>query len=187
MHPETTLKPTTTKEVVESNTGLTTSGTAVVAQRKSAGVPVPNTHSRRGKTGFIGLFTDVLGSAIVQNVKAGAPIPIAAGLNRVPAATVANWLEEGEADPNGKYGVFAADIRQAQGEFVMEAIEGIKDAGLSDAKQWTALMTLLERIYPEFFRRPDAKNGPDITINIGRFDQVVQEAHEQKQLSYGGG
>lgn len=102
-------------------------------------------------------YTPEVGEAIIESVKGGMPIKMAAQYHRVPYRTVMDWLAHGE---NGKdpFEAFAVEVRQAQATFVFEMIEAIKKAGVGNAKQWAALMTLLERLYPEDFRRPTERS-----------------------------
>lgn len=98
-------------------------------------------------------YTPEIGAAVIASVAGGMPVKMASQYHRVPYRTVMHWLSEGEKgkDP---FEAFAVEVRQAQATFVFEMIEAIKEAGVGNAKQWTALMTLLERLYPEDFRRP---------------------------------
>lgn len=153
-------------------------------KRTSAGsIVVP------GKQGFQGLYSQPLHDAIVDAVRDGMPLTFAAHLTRVSQPTVSTWLSNGEADPNGQYGPFAADVRQAQAEFVQEAIRAIKDSGMSDAKQWTALMTLLERIYPETFKRPDNNTNINVGVGVqvGLVEEKLHELHAAGEIVYDGG
>lgn len=148
---------------------------------------------RRGTQGFISTFTPIKGVAIVEGVERGMPYTFAAMQQRVPQATASRWLKQGEEDGDeGKdtdLAIFAADIRKAQADFVQKAIDGIVDAGLDDAKQWTALMTLLERIYPEYFKRPMEKAGTNINVNVGVgfVEKRLHELHARGEIVYDGG
>lgn len=125
-----------------------------------------------------------IGMAVVESIRAGMPLNMAAQFHRIPSRTVRNWLDKGE-DGQDPYEAFAIEVRQAQAEFVMQCIEGIKAAGFKDAKQWTALMTMLERLYPEDFRRPTER-----TENLhlhGFVDGRIQELMNEGRVAYTGG
>ena len=142
----------------------------------------------RSGIGWRLLLTDDLADAIITKVAKGMPYALACNMNGISQSTGANWLQRGEEEPDGTFGPFSMAIRKAQAEFVERAIDGIVDAGLSDAKQWTALMTILERVYPDYFRRPSEKGG-DITINnvIGVVEGKVHQLHEAGEIQYDGG
>lgn len=143
---------------------------------------------QKGHRGFLTVFEPETAEKIVETVRGGMPLAFAANLARVNAVTVQSWVARGEQDPDHElFGPFAADIREAQAAFVQEAIEGIKDAGLSDAKQWTALMTLLERIYPEYFKRPDSRQNINVNVAVGVVERQLHELHEAGEIVYEGG
>jgi hypothetical protein len=171
----------TKAQVVDSSTGSTSTA---LAKPKRSRKP-----AYKGKA-IVGnaktTFTPALGQSIIQSCREGMPFAFACHLHRVPQSTGATWLQKGEEDPTCTTGDFATDVRQAQAEFVQEAIEGIKRAGLNDARQWTALMTLLERIYPETFKRPSERGG-DINIAVGvRLEDRLHKLHEENVIEYTG-
>lgn len=163
----------TTGAIVSSSTGIAPAG----RQRITKG---------KGRGGFATKFEPAVVAGIVEDIQFGMPITMAAHHRRVAQSTVSNWLAKGEADPEGIYGEFAADVREAQAQFVHEAIDHIKQAGISDAKQWTALMTLLERIYPEYFKRPDGITINNIQNNVS-VEAVLHEMHKEGVIEYTGG
>lgn len=169
----TAIQPAAKKTTRKKTRGKTTTGRPL---------PVPYQGS-----GWALALTPEIGEKILEHVRSGMPYSMACNLERVPQSTGASWLAKGEEDPDGNFGDFAADVRQQQAEFVQEAINGIKQAGLNDARQWTALMTLLERIYPEQFRRPSEKAGNTINIAIGNFEKKVHELRSTDDIVVSGG
>lgn len=147
----------------------------------------PQVLGHRKDLGWKTLLTEEMAENVITKVGKGMPYALACQMFGITQTTAANWLQRGEDEPDGTFGPFSMAIRQAQAAFVEKAIDGITDAGLSDAKQWTALMTLLERIYPEYFKRPSEKG--DITINnvIGVVEGRVHQLHEAGEIQYGGG
>lgn len=129
-------------------------------------------------------YTTDKGEAIIESVKEGMPVKMAAQFHRIPYRTVLDWMKWGE-EGRDPFEAFAIEVRQAQATFVQEMIAGIKAAGLDSAKQWTALMTLLERLYPEDFRRPTER-----TENLhlhGFVDGRIQELVGSGAVEYDGG
>lgn len=162
--------------------------TALATVDPSKVIELPNgTKLAKGVSGFLRTFTPEIGDKIVESVAQGMPLGFAAHLHKVPKSTVERWVAEGEDDHDHELSEFAAEVRAAQAMFVQEAIEGIKDAGLSDAKQWTALMTLLERIYPEYFRRPSEQKTTNINIAVGVVERQLHEMHLNGEIVYEGG
>lgn len=159
-------------------------------RKSSAGLPATmqakSAPKVRGQGGQLTSFTPQVAAGIVEDVQFGMPVTLAAHRRRVGQSTVSQWLTKGENDPQSPYAEFAADVREAQAEFVHEAIDHIKQAGISDAKQWTALMTLLERIYPEYFKRPDGITINNIQNNVS-VEAVLHEMHKEGALVYHGG
>jgi hypothetical protein len=142
---------------------------------------------QKGHQGFLTTLTPAIQQHIVEQCREGMPLVFAAQRCRIPKSTVEHWLQAGEAEPDGTFGDFAAEVRSAQGDFVFEAIKGIKQAGFDDAKQWTALMTLLERIYPEYFKRPSDKNvNIQNNIAIGFVERELHRLHEEGVIEYTG-
>lgn len=183
-------KAKTTGQVV--TIGASGVGPAPVSAPPVAIVPrkakqASNAHVVPGRQGFVSLFTPAIADAIVEEVRKGMPIPFAANKVRVSRQTVSRWVEEGdeiaETDPDDPKAVFSADVLQAQAEFVEERIAQIIKAA-DDAKQWTAAMTMLERLYPEYFHRPSESN---VTVNIGIVEKTIHELQSKGELSYGGG
>jgi hypothetical protein len=173
---------TTTKQIVDSSTGGASTALATKPKRSRKPAYQPKSVVGSGKT----TFTVALGNSIIQSCRDGMPFTFAAQLHRIPQSTAATWLQKGEEDPDGTFGDFAIDVRQAQAEFVQEAIEGIKKAGLNDARQWTALMTLLERIYPESFKRPSERGDINIAVGI-KLEDRLHKLHEEGVIEYTGG
>ena len=164
------------------------SGTGAAALAKTAKKPArrkPPLYKSPAGGGQTAL-TPALAASIVDSVREGMPFAMACHLHRVPQPTGATWLANGEENPTGTFGQFALDVRQAQAEFVAEAVRGIKDAGLKDARQWTALMTLLERIYPEHFKRPSDRGDINIGVQVN-LESKLHELHKEGVLVYDGG
>lgn len=129
-------------------------------------------------------YTPVVGKAVVDSVRGGMPLKFAAQFHRLPPRTVEGWVYQGENDAKSMFRAFAMEVRQAQAEFVAECIEGIKEAGFKDAKQWTALMTMLERFYPEDFRRP-TERSENLHLH-GFIDGRINELMEEGRIVYSG-
>lgn len=183
MPPKKALRVPTTGEIIRSDG-------QPLAQYKSPGHAI----RRKGGTGFITTYDPAVGEQIVDTVARGLPMTFAAQLNRVPQASVSNWLawgeEHAESDPTDPRVQFAADFYEAQASFVQMCLDNIVDAGVSDAKQWTALMTSLERLHPEFFARlADKKGATNINVNvgIGLVEKKLHEMHAAGELNYEGG
>lgn len=140
---------------------------------------------RPGERGFQTYFNDEIAGKIVTSIREGLPITMAGYLQRVPQSTVSTWLAHGEDNPDGQYGAFAAEVRQAQAEFVREQIANIRRAGAS-VQQWTAAMTLLERLHPEYFQRPESKSQVNVNVAVGIVDKRLHELHEAGELVYDG-
>lgn len=144
-----------------------------------------------GKSRFVTTYKPLTGAAIVEGVRKGMPVTFAASRVRVPQPTCSGWLSRGETDLEAgldtDLAVFALDVRQAQAEFVEKCIDGVVDAGLSDAKQWTALMTALERLHPEYFARKDNKTTQNINIAVGIVEKKLHELHAAGEIEYSGG
>lgn len=139
-----------------------------------------------GQGKFVSIYNDQVGGEIVAAVRSGLPYTFACHKHGVKQSTGAMWLKRGEEEDGSSFEDFAMAVRQAQAEFVEEAIQGIKDAGLSDAKQWTALMTLLERIYPEYFRRPSDGASTTINVAVGLVEKKLHELHAAGEIVYTG-
>lgn len=145
-----------------------------------------NSLTRKGAQGFQTYFTDELGEEIVESIREGMPVTLAGHLHRVPQSTLSTWLGHGEANPEEKWGAFTAAVRQAQAEFVLRQIQRIDKAGMQP-QQWTAAMTLLERMHPEFFRRPDSAANVNVNVAVGVVDRRLHELHEAGEIVYDGG
>lgn len=129
-------------------------------------------------------FTPKVREAILANARAGAPKTACAALAGIHPATLSRWLREGMDDPEGQYAEFATQFHAAQGEYKMELLAKIKEIGMN-SNQWAALMTILERVYPEEFRKPS--EGAKVQVQVGILEQRVHEAREKGIAVYDGG
>lgn len=170
-------------EVVDSGTGK---ASTALAKPKKKRTPAYKGRAVVGGGQGVTTLTPAIGTSIVDSVREGMPFAMACHLHRIPQSTGATWLQKGEEDPAGTFGDFSLDVRQAQAEFVQEAIQAIKDAGLKDARQWTALMTLLERIYPEYFKRPSDRGDINIGVQVN-LESKLHELHKEGVIEYTGG
>lgn len=130
------------------------------------------------------LFTPKRRKELCESARQGL-VPANAGpLAGVPASTLNRWLREGEDDPDGPYGAFSLEFRKNQALFKKELLDQIRRIGV-EKDQWAALMTILERVFPEEFKRP--AEGANVTVNIGKFESRVHDLIEKGELKYGGG
>lgn len=129
-------------------------------------------------------FTEQVREILIENARAGAPIKAAAALAGVHPSTVSKWLKDGGEDEESPFAEFAVQFYAAQAEYKMELLAKIRKIGV-DSNQWAALMTILERVYPDEFKKPS--EGKNVTVNVGILEQRVHEARERGIAVYDGG
>lgn len=138
----------------------------------------------KGKQGYQPtVFTLEVAEDIVSAAAEGLPLTSCAALAGVSKHTVNDWMQKGE-EGHERYVDFAMAVRKAQAEYKLELIRKVKDIGVS-TNQWAALMTILERVYGDEFRRPTEKQ--DITVNVGILEKRVHELAAQGEVVYDGG
>ena len=129
-------------------------------------------------------LTPEVHQSIVELISTGKPLLVACGLTRVSKSSVYSWLQKGEDDPDGPCGQFALDVAEAQAMFKAKILDTWYELGM-ETKQWTAMATLLERLFPEEFKRPSEKQS--VTVNVGILEQRVHEMTATGELVYDGG
>ena len=140
---------------------------------------------RKRKPTNLSKFTEQIKEMLVENARLGASQKSAAALAGIHPATLSKWLERGTEEEDGPFADFAVNFFQAQAEYKMQLLAKIREIGVG-TNQWAALMTILERVYPEEFRKPnEGKNG--VTVNVGILEQRVHEAKERGLVVYNGG
>ena len=122
------------------------------------------------KTGRPTTLTPAVHRAIVNSVKAGAPLHAAAGAAGVPYNTVRDWLSRGRGNDDRPatqpFAAFAAAVDEAGEHAVREAFDALYKAGL--AGEWRALEAWLRLMYPRQY-------GKRITLQV---DEVMAAAEE---------
>ena len=76
-------------------------------------------------------------------------------------------------------------VREAQARFKLRLVSQIDSIGV-ETKQWAALMTLLERVFGDEFKRPSEKQTTN-NINIGILEKRIHEIEISGDTVYDGG
>lgn len=150
-----------------------------------------NNHLTKTETGLVkrnptdlAKFTPQVQEAVVHNARQGLPQKASAALAGIHPRTLSLWLKDGDADADSPYAEFSVRYHAAQGEYKAELLAEIKRIGF-EKDQWAALMTILERVYPEEFKRPG--EGTNVQVNVGILEQRVHEAALNGAVVYDGG
>ena len=144
------------------------------------------------------ILTKARHKAIVDAVRNGMPFVQACVLSNIRKSTGLEWLQRGRGEHKRKtapvFTSFAQAIDKAEAEFEQDALKDIKEAGqphevkktkvvkrkdgviettieVSVKRDWKALMTLLERKYPDRYARkwrPETDEGdePPKVVNL---------------------
>ncbi len=106
------------------------------------------------------MLTDEIVEDVRKALEATGSVSVSSALSGVPRRTWYDWLRRGvqaerEAEEGGElsanqrlYATFSHTVKQAVARFKWRAITEIRGSG-----EWTALMTLLERQYPDEYGR----------------------------------
>lgn len=127
------------------------------------------------------------GPMIVEALRLGLPVTIACHKVGLGYTTFREWMRLGETDPNSPYAAFVVNVNEAKALFAEEMVEHVKEAAKLP-QNWTAAMTLLERIYPEEFGRknPDTmvaiQNNTNTQVNID--SQTIKEKMKQYEVIF---
>lgn len=106
-------------------------------------------------------------------------------LTGVSSYWVKKWLEDGKDNPDGPYGKFAFEVEKAQSEFKLRLLRRIEEVGFT-SKQWASLMTMLERIFPDEYKRP-SESTTNVNVQVGILEQRIHELDKDGELIYDGG
>lgn len=128
-------------------------------------------------------LTPEVHETLVYHIASGKPVLVACGLVRVSKSAFYEWIQRGEDDPEGPCGQFALDVAEAQAAFKARILDQWYNLGV-ETKQWTAMATLLERLFPDEFKRPSEKTTN--IVNIGKWEQTVHQAQAAGELPYTG-
>lgn len=132
-------------------------------------------------------LTEEVAEKILVELCEGMPLMAAAPLAGVHYRTAQNWIDKGQADPDGEFGAFALAYEAAEAIAMKETVNDWRDIGLT-TKQWTAFATYAERRWPEIYaRKQDKKGDTNVTVNVGVVEGRLQELHAQGEIVYDGG
>lgn len=117
-------------------------------------------------------FNEERAATALEAIASGANHKTAANLAGVSQKTFSEWLSRGENDPDGPFGQWALNVRQAQAKFEQAMLEKVIEH--SEAKgNWIGFMTILERRFSEHWRRPS--EAAQVQVNIGTFGESMKE------------
>ena len=104
-------------------------------------------------------FTAEVRSRVLEGIRIGLPIKMAAARAGIAKQTLYNWLAEAEKKPDGAYGKFAAELDLAQADFAAKVLGHWNDAIPDD---WRAGVEMLGRRFPDEFgkRERHEVSGP---------------------------
>lgn len=142
---------------------------------------VPDVKHRGGAR--LSKFTTERRETIIAAAGQGLPLASCADLVGVSKHTIADWMDKGETQPDSPYEEFVFAVRSAQARFKLDLLQKIERIG-TDTKQWVALMTLLERVFGDEFKRPSTDTK--VTVNVGILEQRVHELVEAGEHVYDG-
>ena len=138
----------------------------------------------KGKQGYQPtVFTLEKQEDIISAAAEGLPLSSCAAMAGVSRHTLEDWMQKGE-EGHERYAEFALAVRKVQAEYKLNLLRKVKEIGI-DTNQWAALMTILERVYGDEFKRPTEKQS--VTVNVGILEKRVHELAAQGEVVYDGG
>jgi hypothetical protein len=113
---------------------------------------------------------------IVESIRSGSYAETAARSAGVSRRTYQRWLERGESDAaaDRPFRAFRAQVRKAEADAELRAVNVIRDAMPND---WRAAMTYLERRYPERWRRRE-----HVDVASDDAAEIRRQIEEMKEL-----
>ena len=93
-------------------------------------------------------FKEEVIARILEGIRKGLPIKLAASLSGVHYATMRSWIKDAEKGEDPAKVDFLRRYKQAESECAEKCVDIIQKAGI---KHWQAAAWLLERRYPEYF------------------------------------
>ena len=121
---------------------------------------------KKGRSGAKGKLTPEMQNKIVQAIRGGNYIEIAARYAGIDPATFWTWMKKGEAEASGIYHNFHNAIKDAEALSEAEAVAQVRLAS-RDPRNWAAGMTWLERRFQTRWSRTDRQeHSGEIKIRI---------------------
>lgn len=98
-------------------------------------------------------YTDEAGERVLEAVRAGLPVKLAAAKARVGLRTLYDWLERGEADDatDARLVAFAQLYREAEADYAAQELARLDADAAADSNAWKARAWKLERRFPREF------------------------------------
>jgi len=127
-------------------------------------------------------FTEELGQKLLDALRAGHYMHVAAALVGIAESTLYRWIERGE-EGESPFKQFACDVARARAEAESRALLLIQKAALTN---WQAAAWFLERAYPlRWGRRPPAPPETEEPVHITvvwpeHADQLELQAKTQR-------
>jgi len=117
---------------------------------------------------------------VCEAIRLGVPYKHAARAAGIAESTFYKWLREGQAAKQGKRKAFALAIEKARSECVVNLVAQLH---LHLPRNWQAIMTLLERRYPEDFARTVRH---ELSGDVGIASADVRQARGELRQIVGG-
>jgi hypothetical protein len=94
---------------------------------------------------------DRLERELCRHIEEGLPLAVVADLTQISRSTLNDWLARGEAEPKGRYGLFARRIAQANAQAVRKLHNQVVRRGRAE---W-----ILSRRFQEYYPPPWTRDG----------------------------
>jgi len=120
---------------------------------------------KKGRSGRKTKLTPDVQDRIVQAVRGGNYIQVAARYAGIGEVTFYEWLKKGETDVEG--GIYRNFLKAIKDAEALAEIEAVAQVRLASRENWAAGMTWLERKFPQRWGRHErTEHTGDITIRV---------------------
>jgi len=109
--------------------------------------PMARDGTRRGRTTIL---TPRVHTVIIESIRAGNYMEVAARAAGVSKTALYVWIEKGHKQTRGDYRDFVDALQRAEADSEAESVKTVVEAG---KRNWKAAMTYLERRHPDRWRR----------------------------------
>lgn len=118
--------------------------------------------------------TDVRTQAIADAMKEGLPFERSCIMYGISASTGYNWLKWGD-EGKEPYASFLEAVKEAEVEGEMALVKIIKDAARFETKHWTAAAWMLERRFPQRWKK-DRNDGDSVSGVVEERKESVNDS-----------
>lgn len=123
-------------------------------------------------------FTPESAARVIQAIRLGSTLELAAQYAGVSYNTLLSWIKRGQAESSGAYVEFVQTLKNVEGETALGWLAKIEQAANNGS--WQAAAWKLERRYPHMYSRnvQETQHSGEVKIRVEYADGTASETDE---------